>query len=260
MAIDFRSILNSGAFTRQQAEALVLLINAAVSEASGGTVAWGGISGSLPDQTDLQAELDAINGDIGTLTTAVAGKEDSFSKGSLIQGAGVTLTGTLTGRLVGAGDVEISAGASSGWTYVVLGSDFTTGSTSPQATDLLFTPAANTAYEVEAKLLISSSVNTTAAQPGIDWPATGPSMDFAAANIYVPQTASGLRFDALSKPDGASGATSIPTTSDIYLATLDAYFKASTVSTNFIVTLESEVASSNVTLKAGSFIRYRIVA
>ena len=35
--------------------------------------------------------------------------EPVFSKGSLIQGSGVTLTGTLSGRLVGSGDITISA-------------------------------------------------------------------------------------------------------------------------------------------------------
>lgn len=56
-------------------------------------VAWGAVTGTLADQTDLQAELDA--------------KEDVITTGSLIEGDGITLTGTLTDRLVGAGDVTV---------------------------------------------------------------------------------------------------------------------------------------------------------
>ena len=40
---------------------------------------------------------------------ATAAKEDAFSKGNLIAGTNVTLTGTLTNRLVGAGDITIDA-------------------------------------------------------------------------------------------------------------------------------------------------------
>jgi hypothetical protein len=43
------------------------------------------------------------------LQSALDGKETAFSKGSLIQGSGVTLSGTLSNRLVGSGDVTISA-------------------------------------------------------------------------------------------------------------------------------------------------------
>ena len=44
----------------------------------------------------------------------IAGVEPAFSKGSLIQGSGVTLTGTLTDRLVGSGDVTIAASGGGG--------------------------------------------------------------------------------------------------------------------------------------------------
>lgn len=45
----------------------------------------------------------------GDLSSALSGKEDNFSKGNLIQGSGITLSGTLSSRLVGSGDVTISA-------------------------------------------------------------------------------------------------------------------------------------------------------
>lgn len=45
-------------------------------------------------------------------------KENSFSKGSLVAGSGVTLSGTLSNRLVGSGNVTISASGSSSGKYV----------------------------------------------------------------------------------------------------------------------------------------------
>lgn len=72
-----------------------------------GIGAWGSITGTLSNQTDLQSALNA--------------KEATFSKGSLIQGSNVTLSGTLSNRLVGSGDVTISSsgggvgGGSASW-------------------------------------------------------------------------------------------------------------------------------------------------
>ena len=52
-----------------------------------------------------------VNGQTGnvTITYASVGAEQAFSKGSLIAGSNVSLSGTLTKRLVGSGDVTISA-------------------------------------------------------------------------------------------------------------------------------------------------------
>lgn len=74
--------------------------NPVVSATGDVTAAWGDITGTLSDQTDLQAALD--------------GKEDAFSTGKLVAGANVTLTGSLDNRLVGAGDVTIAASGSEG--------------------------------------------------------------------------------------------------------------------------------------------------
>lgn len=45
------------------------------------------------------------------LNIQLGGKENTFAKGSLIQGGGIVLSGTLTNRLVGSGDVTISLGS-----------------------------------------------------------------------------------------------------------------------------------------------------
>jgi len=48
-------------------------------------------------------------GQINALVTSVATKENSFSKGNIIAGTGISITGTLTSRLVGTGDITISS-------------------------------------------------------------------------------------------------------------------------------------------------------
>jgi len=52
-----------------------------------------------------QIDIDSWNYQI----TAISLKEDKFLKGNLIQGTGVTLTGVLTNRLVGSGDITFAA-------------------------------------------------------------------------------------------------------------------------------------------------------
>ena len=73
---------------------------------------------ALSQVTGLQTALDSkasagaltnVELDVSDLQLDVAGKEDSFTKGNIVQGSNVTITGTLTNRLVGAGDITISA-------------------------------------------------------------------------------------------------------------------------------------------------------
>lgn len=61
------------------------------------------------------------NKPVSTATqTALDGKENSFAKGSLVQGSNVTLSGTLANRLVGSGDITISANGGGGGDYIPL--------------------------------------------------------------------------------------------------------------------------------------------
>ena len=63
------------------------------------------------------------------IRTAIAAKENAFSKGSIIEGSGVSISGTLTNRLVGTGDITISATGSAGY---VQWSDTTAGQLVPK--------------------------------------------------------------------------------------------------------------------------------
>jgi len=63
------------------------------------------------------------------IRAAIATKENAFSKGSIIEGSGVSISGTLTNRLVGSGDITISATGSAGY---VQWSDTTAGQLVPK--------------------------------------------------------------------------------------------------------------------------------
>lgn len=60
------------------------------------------------------------------LQTALDGKEPSFVKGNIVQGTGVTLSGTLTSRLVGTGNITISNSAPHIGTNLSIGSNTAT--------------------------------------------------------------------------------------------------------------------------------------
>lgn len=67
--------------------------------------------------SNTSAPVTSVNGQTGDVVLAAAdiGAEAAFSKGDLIAGDGVTLTGTLTGRLVGSGNVTITATGGGTW-------------------------------------------------------------------------------------------------------------------------------------------------
>ena len=142
------------------------------------------------------------------------------------------------------------------WTYVVLGSDFsTTAATAQNVTNFNFTPASNKKYMIEMRFMLRSANTAVGPRPGIAWP-TGISNH--AATIRV--------------ADGATGTTSYnwgPTTTQVvatpgvastshsWLAIGDAIMVMGTASGNFQVVLLSETAGTSVTMKADSYFRYR---
>lgn len=149
--------------------------------------------------------------------------------------------------------------ASDPWTYVVLGSDFTTSATAnANVTGLSFTPAASKRYAVEGRLMLRSAAATTGPRPGIAWPS---GLDDGASQITAPNSNTALAFRSQgARTTQNAASTGVPTTVDSYLAILDAVLVAgASPSGDFQITLASEIAASLVTMRAGSFIRYREV-
>ncbi len=145
------------------------------------------------------------------------------------------------------------------WTYVKLASDFVTSSSSAvSVTGLAFTPIANQTYVIEGFFLVRTATATVGPRPGVAWP-TGTTDGAAAIDVTSSATAkvfaNGNPAAAVLAPVGG-----LPTTNGSWPSSLWATLvTGASPSGNFQVTLASETAGTNVTMKAGSWIRYRAI-
>lgn len=168
--------------------------------------------------------------------------------------------GEIEAKLTG----EISShthagGGSDPWTYLRLASDFTTtSSTAVDVTGFGFTPAANQRYEFVGRLMVRTATATVGPRPGMAW-ATGLSdgvafiqqTSSATANVF----ANGNIAAAVLAPVGG-----VPTTTGSWPALIEGLVMVgATPSGNIRVQLASETNGTTVTMKAGSFLKYRTV-
>lgn len=144
------------------------------------------------------------------------------------------------------------------WTTIVLTSDFTTSVASAQATALAFAPEADASYEIEGQFMVRTATATVAPRPGIAWP-TG-----MTDGVGALQASGGTGFAATTPRYGNVSGPVILATVDVANNTgsFPVMMKATLVaggspSDSFTITLESEIAATNVTMRAGSWIKYR---
>lgn len=142
------------------------------------------------------------------------------------------------------------------WIYVNLASLFATTSGSAVNAGLAFTPAANTKYEFEARLMMRTATTTVGARPGITWP-TGLTdgvviiKETNAAGSQVIQN--GNISAAVLAPVGG-----LPNTTASWPAEIRGFLIAGATPSGAVnVTLASETAGTSVSIMAGSFLRYR---
>jgi hypothetical protein len=145
------------------------------------------------------------------------------------------------------------------WTYVRLTSDFSTTSASAvDITGLAFTPTVSTRYEVEAVLLVRTATATVGPRPGIAWPSgtvDGVADVRVASSAVAEVQAKGNVNAALLAPVGG-----LPNTTQSWPAFLQAGFGVNgSVSGSFRAQIASETAGTTVTVKAGSFLKYRTI-
>lgn len=148
-------------------------------------------------------------------------------------------------------------GGSDPWTIVALSADTsTTLATAVDVIGLQFTPAANTRYMVEGILYLRTATATVNPRVGFAWP-TG--MTDGVMSIDEAQSAT-----AQIMARGNIGAAlltavgGIPNTTQSWPAFVyGACLAGATPSGNLRVQLASETAGTAVTVKSGSFIRYR---
>lgn len=174
----------------------------------------------------------------------------------LVAGANVTLTyndaaGTLTIAAAAGGGVDP-------WTYIALSGDFSTSSaTAVDIPGLNFAPDVLSRYEVEAVLFTRTATATVGPRPGVGWPLSG-----VTDGIVDIQQTSAAATNVLQNGNSSAAVLApvggVPTTTGSWPARIRAAFTTgATVTGNFRIQLASETAGTNVTAKAGSFIRYR---
>lgn len=172
----------------------------------------------------------------------------------LVQGSGVTLTyddaaGTLT--------VAATGGSSDPWTYVKLGTDFVTiSATAVDVTGLAFTPAADKTYEFEAVLRLRTATATVGPRPGLAWP-TGTTDGVAGIDMTSSATA---RLLANGNPNAAllAAVGGLPNTTRSYPAWIRGNVTMGASPSGTVkVQMATETAGTNVTVKAGSYLKYR---
>lgn len=259
---------------------------------AGGSPSWGALQGTLADQTDLQAALNAktstaqasaaapvqsVAGRTGTVVLAKAdvglGSVDNTTDAAKpVSNATLTALnakqatsekGVANGYASLGADGRVPSGqlplVSDAWAYLRLAADFSTSSaTAVDITGMGFTPAANGRYEFEAELMLRTATATVNPRVGLAWP-TG--MTDGVASIEEAQTA----------------ATSLPAKGNINAALLVAVgglpntnqswpcsvwgIAIATASPSGQVRLQlaSETAGTNVTVKAGSYLKYRTI-
>jgi hypothetical protein len=150
------------------------------------------------------------------------------------------------------------------WTYVKLTTDHVNSTTTPTLSDLKFTPALGKQYEVWGILLLRSAASTTGVRVGLQFPAPGaspPASDGGGGFVEGPGSTTASSFEQHVRPTGtnlALASTSHPGGTNYYPGTVyGTVITGATSSGDFGVTLESEIAASEVRIGAGSFIRYR---
>lgn len=153
------------------------------------------------------------------------------------------------------------------WTYVTLATDHDNATTTPTVSALAFTPAAGTRYVIEGMLFLKSAAAATGVRPGFSVPsgvnALATDSGGGGGIIRVPGATVTSSFELYAKWGGTvdGSATSHPSNSGYYPAqVLASLFTGATPVGDFAITLASEIGASQVSIGAGSWIRYRIIA
>jgi len=151
----------------------------------------------------------------------------------------------------------IPTGTSADWTYVKLTADAATTLITNVDTLLKFTPEISSHYEVEGKFFLESAAITTGVRPGIKWSTSGLIRNVAWMISPTSATAFASRFWGNTTAANAAS-TAVQTANEGIYGEVKAMFVTSgTIVGDFIITVSSEIAGSQVKINADSFIRYR---
>jgi hypothetical protein len=282
-------IVGSRCFAKDNGNWYVATSATAWAQIGGGAggAAWGGITGTLSNQTDLQNALNAkgtsnFSGAYADLTgkpvlfsgaySALTGIPSTFTPAAHTHAAGDITSGPMAAARLGSGTPDSTtflrgdgtwatpAGGSDPWTYLRLANDFpTTSGTAVDVTGLAFTPAANQRYEFEAQLMLRTS--TAAANPrvGLAWPS---GMTDGVASIEEAQSATA----AISARGNIAAALlvavgGLPNATQSWPCSVwGMALSGASPSGSIRIQLATETATTTTaTVKAGSFLKWRLI-
>jgi len=158
-------------------------------------------------------------------------------------------------------ELAIASGGSDPWTYIKLAADFPTSlATFSDITGMTFTPAANTDYEVEWCLMGQTATTTVGARPGVSY---GTGYQYGVVDLYTPSsgTAETQVHGSMTTVAGTVQAAvgGLPIINRTYGHRGYASFRSDAAPTAFKLQLASETGGTTVTVRAGSFLKYRII-
>ena len=215
-------------------------------------------SPAIADVTGLQSALDAksttghthAQSDITNLVSNLAAKEATANKGVANGYASLGADGKVP-------SAQLPASGADPWIYLVLAADFTTSSnTTVDVTGLAFTPLANLRYEFSGIMMARTATATVMPRTGLAWP-TGMTDGVAAIDSAI---AAGSQVLARGNINAALliAVSGLPNTTQSWSVEVRGMVLAGAAPSGTIkIQLASETAGTNVTLKAGSFLRYR---
>lgn len=246
-------------------------------DGTGGSLFWNGTAAVLRTTSGgtIQLRGDDIifrsqgavtrgNIDANGLTLAVGKlKLPTFTNSSPANGD-IWFDGTTFKKRQGGTTTDLDTtggGGSDPWTYVKLASDFSNNTTTnADVTGMSFTPPDNSTVIVEGLVVLAAAANTTGAQFGVAGPTAG--ITYGALKLAAPSGAAADVVTHANFPNSATINSTVvnhPATLGQMIGWIDLFIVTTTVTGTVKLVLRSEIATSNVTMKAGSYIRWRTI-
>ncbi len=163
----------------------------------------------------------------------------------------------IEAKLTGEISTHTHTGGSDPWTVVKLTQDFVTSlAANTNVTGFNFTPASNKTYLIYGTFMMRTATATVGGRPGIAWP-TGLTDATARMEASTALTTSVIRSWGAINTQNATSTGFADTTSSHYGGLEALLVCGGSMSGNFQITLASETAGTNVTMRAGSYFMYR---